>query len=291
MPISRKKSCVPCRAAKARCNLATICSRCSERGLQCRYSDNDLRLSGPNIVPPAEKSLLDEIGETAMRGIELSQDVDHDSAALTIEDIGWPTPGWSDSTFLQSSAGDLAHGAFGEMLAQPSHIMTPTQAFIDYSQMQSPPARGTSKGIQHRLPSDSQTSFSQEAEEGLAVISGRPYRNILSPKKTTTTQSFLTTRVIWGKFMTYSKMITQRQLPPFIYPSCVFNDVLPHNCAANGVHQCMPDALAVCAGLVSMFESRTPASSPFVWKSIDTEVKRLKNTVNDLVRKEACRAD
>jgi len=279
MPISRKKSCVPCRAAKARCDLATVCSRCSERGLQCKYSDKGLSLSGPHILPHAETSHLDESGETAMHGIELSRDVDQDSAALTIEDIGWPTPGWNNSEFLQSSVDDLTLGAFGEILAQQSHIGTLTQSSTEYSQMQTPPVRGISKDRQHRLPSDGQTRCSQEAEDRLEVISGGAYRNIFSPRKSTTTQSFLTARVIWGKFMTYPKMLIQGHLPPFIYPSCVFNDVLPQNCTVNGIHQCLPEALAVCAGLVIMFESRTPASSSFVWRSIDTEVKRLKNSV------------
>ncbi len=38
MPLSKKKSCDPCRASKARCNRASPCSRCAERGLQCAYA-------------------------------------------------------------------------------------------------------------------------------------------------------------------------------------------------------------------------------------------------------------
>ena len=91
MPISRKKSCVPCRAAKARCNLARLCARCSERGLQCKYADDAIGLSGPNITPHAELTPLDEIGETDMHDIELPEEIHQDPAALTIEDLGWPT--------------------------------------------------------------------------------------------------------------------------------------------------------------------------------------------------------
>ncbi|KAL7935829.1 hypothetical protein V8C35DRAFT_298345 [Trichoderma chlorosporum] len=38
MPISRAKSCDRCRAAKTRCSLATPCSRCAKRNLECHYS-------------------------------------------------------------------------------------------------------------------------------------------------------------------------------------------------------------------------------------------------------------
>jgi hypothetical protein len=38
MPISRQKSCEQCRLAKTRCSLDTICSRCVDRGLSCKYA-------------------------------------------------------------------------------------------------------------------------------------------------------------------------------------------------------------------------------------------------------------
>ncbi|KAI0132468.1 hypothetical protein BJ170DRAFT_249088 [Xylariales sp. AK1849] len=43
MPISRKKSCIPCRIAKARCNLERICSRCVDRDLCCHYDSSQPR--------------------------------------------------------------------------------------------------------------------------------------------------------------------------------------------------------------------------------------------------------
>lgn len=45
MPTSRAKSCDHCRAAKARCSLATPCSRCAKRSLECRYSPARTRSS------------------------------------------------------------------------------------------------------------------------------------------------------------------------------------------------------------------------------------------------------
>ncbi|KAL6693048.1 hypothetical protein J3F84DRAFT_381409 [Trichoderma pleuroticola] len=47
MPISRAKSCDQCRVAKARCSLATPCSRCAKRGLECHYSSSRSRTFHP----------------------------------------------------------------------------------------------------------------------------------------------------------------------------------------------------------------------------------------------------
>ncbi|KAL6802771.1 hypothetical protein GGI42DRAFT_32128 [Trichoderma sp. SZMC 28013] len=47
MPISRAKSCDHCRVAKTRCSLATPCSRCAKRGLECHYSSSRSRNSNP----------------------------------------------------------------------------------------------------------------------------------------------------------------------------------------------------------------------------------------------------
>jgi hypothetical protein len=233
----------------------------------------------PTIAQQPESTQPSEICETDMPDFDLPEDTHQNPAALRIEDLGWPTASWSHSDLLHSSAGDLTLGAFSEMLEQPSQMRTPSRASANYSQLQSPAIRHTSKDKQHSLPLASQSNFVQDVDEGLTVIHGRIYRNVLSPRKSTTTQSFLTTQVLWGQLKAYPKKMIQGQLPPFIYPSCVLDDVLPRNCAVNGVHRCLSGPLAVCASLVSMFYSRTPTSSSFVWKTIYTEVKRLKSEV------------
>lgn len=49
MPLSRKKSCGQCRAAKVRCNLRLpSCSRCSHRALSCTYENISIGQSGPD---------------------------------------------------------------------------------------------------------------------------------------------------------------------------------------------------------------------------------------------------
>ena len=50
MPISRGKACEPCRLAKARCSLDPVCLRCSNRGLECKYTGGSWR-SSPFIRP------------------------------------------------------------------------------------------------------------------------------------------------------------------------------------------------------------------------------------------------
>ncbi|CAJ2514136.1 Uu.00g022550.m01.CDS01 [Anthostomella pinea] len=62
MPISRKKACHQCRAAKARCSLDAICLRCLERGIECNYAGAATRVS-PYSRPAGDPS--QRVGRTA----------------------------------------------------------------------------------------------------------------------------------------------------------------------------------------------------------------------------------
>ncbi|KAF4629045.1 hypothetical protein G7Y89_g9106 [Cudoniella acicularis] len=249
MPISRKKSCVQCRGAKARCNLDKPCSRCSERDLRCTYAGNPPVSTNemPTIAQQAElvQSTQDKIVETDigdphftsqdyLHDVEFTENIHQDSAALPLEDLGWITPGWNDSNFPPSLSGGVTPGAFSDlqqMLDLPSQMGSlVSQASASHSRIQSPCIRPSSKDKQNNgHHSIGQKNFSQ-ADEGLVVISGIVYRNILSPRKTESPQSFLMAQMIWGQIRGYPKMIIQGQLPPFIYPPCVFDGILPKNC-------------------------------------------------------------
>lgn len=293
MPISRKKSCAKCRVAKARCNLATPCSRCSERSLICNYADPSQILSNevPSSIRQAESMQLDEIFETDIQDVpfssygyphdfDLHENIHRAPVALRTEDAAWPVSSWSDSNFPHSLADVRTPNTFSEMLEQPSQTSTLSQPPSSHSRTQplSIGDIGSTGDKQYGNALGGEDNIVQEVGEGAAVI----YDNVLSPRKPATTQSFLTTQVLWGQLRTYPEMMIQGQLPPFIYPSCVLNDVLPTKCAVNGVHQCLPNSLAICAGLVSMFHRRTPTSGAFIWKSIYSEMKRLKNEVKSL---------
>lgn len=245
MPISRKKSCIPCRKAKARCNLASTCSHCSDRGLQCTYADAPIdqpSISTPWVNETGDFNLLDPGLE--MEGIS-GVDLASNPTGIMVEDLGWPSPSWSEPNLCLSPSGG---GVLGEI--------------------QSPP-RSTPLSSDH-----------QSADDQGVVIYGKVYHSLLITRNTTTGQSLIKNRIIWSQLKSYPSLLLEGRLPPFIYPACVLKDELPENCVVNRIHQCLPEPLAVCASLVGMFEVRTPASASFVWKSIYAEFDRLRKEVS-----------
>ncbi|PTB63033.1 hypothetical protein BBK36DRAFT_1182618 [Trichoderma citrinoviride] len=63
MPISRQKSCVQCRKAKARCSLALPrCSRCMSRNLPCEYAGGAV----PRMTPYMSSSVLQALNPTSI---------------------------------------------------------------------------------------------------------------------------------------------------------------------------------------------------------------------------------
>lgn len=253
MPISRQKSCMHCRRAKARCNLASVCSRCIDRGLECSYAPFS-RTAVPIPRPEEPLPLLDEI---------FDQDVDnqhflgedngdmHDfnfmetevasaePSVFRVADLGWPTPSWTDSNLTCSlPCGTTAPIAFNEV-------------------------------AEHRQ------NFVSENNNGTVVVLGTKYHDLVYPRNSKSTSSHLASRFIRGQVKAYPTLLLRGRLPPFIYPSCVLSDQLPLNCVQNGVHQCLTPPLAVCTSLVRIWESRMPATEDMVWRSINAEVGRL----------------
>jgi hypothetical protein len=89
--------------------------------------------------------------------------------------------------------------------------------------------------------------------------------------------------VIVGQLTSFPKMLIQGQhLPPFITPPCHMREELAFDCAKSGRHQCLLKELAICAGLVEMFFSRTPQNADFVWKMIYAERDRLRREVSTI---------
>jgi hypothetical protein len=88
-------------------------------------------------------------------------------------------------------------------------------------------------------------------------------------------------RIALGQLASFPKMMIQGdRLPPFIFPPCHMHEELAFDCAKSRRHRCLPKELAICAGLVEMFYSRTPQNSEFVWKTIYAEKDRLQKEVS-----------
>lgn len=87
--------------------------------------------------------------------------------------------------------------------------------------------------------------------------------------------------VVVGQLTSFPKMLIQgHHLPPFITPPCHVHEELAFDCAKSGRHQCLLKELAICAGIVEMFFSRTPQNADFVWKMIYAERDRLRREVS-----------
>ncbi|KAI0869237.1 hypothetical protein GGS24DRAFT_512362 [Hypoxylon argillaceum] len=117
-----------------------------------------------------------------------------------------------------------------------------------------------------------------EAKDILVVsIYGNQHERFPDLRRGATTEQSLITIILVGQVNNYPRMLMRgSRLPPFIYPQCVLNNTLSHQCTAlNGTHQCLPEPLANCAALVQMFYNRNPSNSQLVWKTIYDEQKRL----------------
>lgn len=89
-------------------------------------------------------------------------------------------------------------------------------------------------------------------------------------------RAFLLTTMLLGQLSAYPRMMIHgNHLPPFIYPGCSLNEDHAPVCGGNGGHQCLPKPLAISAGLVQMFYSRTAGNTEFIWKTIYAEQSRL----------------
>lgn len=268
MPISRKKSCIHCRRAKARCNLASTCSHCVDRGLQCSYAPFSSKVL--SAAGPEEPTLLDETfeqsGESYSSATADNEEMNAfnlmalEPAGFGIDDHVWPTPSWSGTSLPWSMTGEMTSGAFGGILEQPSR----------------PPSSRLGSKNGHRSASG---DFLSENNDDAVTIYGHVYRELLCPRNSMSTHSILNARFIWGQLKAYPTLLIHGQLPPFIYPSCVLSDQLPQSCVLNSVHQCLAAPLAMCASIIRIWEARTPATVGLVWRSIYEEVKRLGDEV------------
>ncbi|KAI0437427.1 hypothetical protein F4803DRAFT_150838 [Xylaria telfairii] len=123
-------------------------------------------------------------------------------------------------------------------------------------------------------PANESEIFSDMENDTTVVIKEKRYETL---RGGITTERSLMARILSSQVESYPRMLIQgSRLPPFIYPQCVLNNGLSHQCiAVNGTHQCLPEPLANCAALVRMFYSRSSNNAQFIWKAIYDEQKRL----------------
>lgn len=296
MPLSRKKSCVRCRQSKLRCNQANpSCSRCSERGIRCVY---DWRISEAG---PYANSAASRVSRTPSAPARI--DAESISAAQS-EDLN-NISALSTSSFMNHQFQDtniLLHdfqlnltsmNVYAEQSFGTTNIDTllgaTNESRTDIQEYPEIEAAESGVEILERMTGDLDNSGQWSLGETIPpnhtshLPQTMPVQ--LPPRRGTfqrrnVIRHCLSSSIVLGQLTNFSKMMIQGdRLPPFLCPPCQLHEEMVFDCARSRKHQCLPKDLAICAGLVQMFYSRTPQNADFVWKTIYAEKEKLHREV------------
>ncbi|KAI1754065.1 hypothetical protein F4782DRAFT_61293 [Xylaria castorea] len=316
MPISRKKACEQCRQAKAKCSLESVCSRCLNRGSTCEYNacpsrvgpytrphllESECRLSSASPAVPVEPlsslfcppdlgvpcpdfgaaDLLRE--DTALNNIQLAswdpcqmnepRGVSLDQATLNSSEAeARSNPALNGLSTSMSPWGFTWNSQFSDTQPEQRSASRTDKSAESVSSARSP--------TQPDCPSSpvDESEITADMGDGTTIVfKCKPFDLSQALLRGVSTQKSLMAKVLIGQIENYPRMLIQgSKLPPFIYPQCVLNNILCHQCVAeNGSHQCLPEPLANCATLARMYYGRSPNNARFVWKTIYNEQKRL----------------
>lgn len=301
MPLSRKKSCVRCRQSKLRCNQANpSCSRCSERGARCVY---DWRIgaavpypisatsrvartpSTPARINGESKDAVQSENSNNISSLSTSTSMNHQFQDNVIPLDDFQLDFISMSTNAEQPFGtpnlDTLLGATNGPSAYSSH--TDTQEYPDIEAEES--GAEILEMMASNLDDSGQWSLGKTMPPNNTSLLPQTMP-VQPPQRRGTFQRrnvirhCLSTSIVLGQLTSYSKMMIQGdRLPPFICPPCQLHEEMVFDCVRSRKHQCLPKDLAICAGLVQMFYSRTPQNADFVWKTIYAEKDRLHRVV------------
>lgn len=301
MPLSRKKSCVRCRQSKLRCNQSIpSCSRCSERGIRCVY---DWRISeaDPYANPTASRLSRTPFTPARINGEPIN--------VAQAEDLN-PISALSTSTFMNHQFHDndiLSDGFQLDLTSMNTYaeqsfgtpnldsLLGGTNGSSAYSSrtdiQEYPEIEAAESGVEvlERMTGDldnsGQWSLGKTIPPNHTSHLPQTMPVQLPPRRGTfqrrnAIRHCLSSSIVLGQLTNFSKMMIQGdRLPPFICPPCQLHEEMVFDCARSRKHQCLPKDLAICAGLVQMFFSRTPQNADFVWKTIYAEKDRLHREV------------
>ena len=259
MPLSRAKSCEPCRSAKARCTLATPCHRCVNRRLDCRYlAEEQSRSYGVGTkklrtLQPAPCNVVEE-----RRSISKSTAVE--CTGYEVGEHGKPSNGTEiarKNTGASSSCAPTPAGL--PDIQMPSEFMPELFDLPDSFDL--PPI-----------------SFDFDMPSTTADLPNPPEPQ-LEQRSRTFQQGALTAKLLFSKLAGYGRMMADaKRLPPFIYPPCWHERTA--RCPSDSAHRCLPEMLAVCSNLAQMFYMRRDGSEGFVWQQICTHLRQLREKVS-----------
>ena len=290
MPNTRRKACQQCRVAKARCSLASPCSRCAERRLQCHYHSSNFR-PRINLRPSTQNA---EPGVLYRPSHNPSQGASPGDFLRPMELIDWNDLQGNNrllDTFQASLDNtNITPSLHGNREYPNVPILWDSNIPNSLSTcMATLNPNDPSNEINSVTISRSNTSAS--VLEAISPLeTSRPTRETHKsrnnpprrPAIVSTAAKTLTYQVLRGQIKSYPKMMIDGViLPHFIHSRCVLRDQSIQDCVSDaGIHCCLPEPLAICASLMQMFFSKTDASSVFVQSKIHEEISRLHREVS-----------
>ncbi|VUC23968.1 unnamed protein product [Clonostachys rosea] len=282
MPFSRKKSCNRCRVSKLSCDRSLpACARCARKDAQCIYDGQD-----SNRLTPYSRSAPISSGQSRQEFSHISADVVDTSSTLQYQDL------YIDH--FDSITGDTLSWEVGldepELFDLPqTNLSSPNSRLRreDSEKFTHPFSIGEKQSSPEDSPPSTVASplgpalanTSQCCHDTQLIPSGHTSKRVCLKKRRIVTDCVLSA-VVMGQLTSFPKMMAKGdRLPPFIKPPCHLNEELAPECAARGQHQCLPKDLAICAGLIEMFQTRTAANKSYVWDMIYMEARRLRKEV------------
>ncbi|KAL7920440.1 hypothetical protein ACQKWADRAFT_298544 [Trichoderma austrokoningii] len=274
MPISRKKTCVQCRKAKARCSLTLPrCARCLNKGLSCEYATVSIpRMAPYSIMTTATNSSLHD-GAPGFRNVPAKHGLDPDPAPppplqADVPILAAPSVDAPD-TWTATMQADLGLGA--DMAFTIASMIEPCQNVMRFM-------GNIDMSISHEDAAVAEADNARFRGMGTQsdVLAHDSSSCMLTSRRGLTANAILSTRTIFGQVSAYpALMVSGLSLPPFIHSKCALDDSSTYNCAKAQKHECLGKTLSICAALVGMWLERTPASSAFIWETIYKEIARL----------------
>jgi hypothetical protein len=293
LPVLRK-SCAACRKAKAKCDSELPnCSRCDDRGLTCVYEltrKSATSAQQPAFAPPDEPSsdgtLLVDIPEPgnqndipwnahADNGNDAQISLDMDAPSLWLAPVPDLTP-QNDLALWEPDAGfveDLEVPDMGANISSNGYSIngSPINWFIS--------------GLTPSLTLDATFSTPADCMFHTPYLVLRPMDRDLSPTspRSPFIHAYLSTGSQIGRtfllqnFKSYATALATKNLPPFIHGTSLPSPD-PSSCQNPTCATPPPlPTLEICKSIVSLYTTKTPATSSFVWRTITMEKDRFMN--------------
>ncbi|KAF2494316.1 hypothetical protein BU16DRAFT_489440 [Lophium mytilinum] len=287
LPVLRK-SCAACRKAKAKCDSELPnCSRCDDRGLTCVYElTRKSATSAQQPEPSSDSTLLVDIAEPgnqtdirwnahADNGNDDQISLDMDTPSLWLAPVPDLTP-QNDLALWESEAGfveDLEVSDMGANISSNGYPFngSPINWFISSPS----PSLGLTLDATFSTPADCMFHT--------PYLVLRPMDYDLSPTspRSPFIHAYLSTGSQIGRtfllqnFKSYATALATKNLPPFIHGTSL---PPPNSCQTPTCATPPPlPTLEICKSIVSLYTTKTPATSSFIWRTITMEKNRFIN--------------